>query len=93
MKPDYTAIQQHYKIRENRYKEQIKSLENSLNEKDVIIAELNIELTRSRCECNRLSERLDRLLVYTKNATEENKQFPYKKSMWGRFKLMFHKKS
>ena len=61
MKKDYQTLFQHFEIRENRYKEQIKNLQDTINDKDVTIAELKLEVQKLRGTNNRLSEQIDRM--------------------------------
>lgn len=80
MKKDYQTLFQHFEIRENRYKEQIKNLQDTINDKDVTIAELKLELQKLRGANNRLSEQIDRITKYSDTAVTEGSK--PKKRRW-----------
>lgn len=80
MKKDYQTLFQHFEIRENRYKEQIKKLQDTINDRDVVIAELKLEGQKLRGDINRLTEQINRL---TKYSNIVDKPFPKpKKRFW-----------
>lgn len=71
MKKDYQPLFQHFEIRENRYKEQIKNLQDTINDKDVTIAELKLELQKLRGTNSRLLEQIERMTKYSDTVVTE----------------------
>ena len=64
MKNDYTALHNHYEIREARYKEKIESLQQALAARDLQIKGLNEQLQLSNSVVKRLNEQVNRLVQY-----------------------------
>ena len=64
LKNDYTALHNHYEIREARYREKIESLQQTLNERDNQIKDLREQLQLLNNTVKRLNEQVNRLVQY-----------------------------
>lgn len=64
MKNDYTALHNHYEIREARYREKIESLQQTLDERNTQIKDLQEQLQLLNSTVKRLNEQVNRLVQY-----------------------------
>lgn len=65
MQKDYYELQKVFEIRENRYKEQIASLQSKLNDMDIVVKKQNIEITYLRDRNRYLAELVERINKYS----------------------------
>ena len=83
MKPNFEALHQHYEIRENRYKEQISSLQEVVETQSKQISDLEKQLQLANNTIKRLNEQVSRLTMYGNCDTHSNsnkqikKHFPF----------------
>lgn len=81
MKNDYTALHNHYEIREARYREKIESLQQTLDERNTQIKDLQEQLQLLNSTVKRLNEQVNRLVQYGNCPqdinTKPKKKFPF----------------
>ena len=81
LKNDYTALHNHYEIREARYKEKIESLQQALATRDLQIKDLTEQLQLSNSTVKRLNEQINRMIQYGNCSYDSNnthkKKFPF----------------
>lgn len=65
MQKDYYELQKVFEIKENRYKEQIASLQSKLNDMDIVVKKQNIEITYLRDRNRYLAELVERINKYS----------------------------
>ena len=65
MKKDYYELQKVFEIRENRYKEQIASLQSKLNDMDIVVKKQNIEIKYLQDRNRYLAELVERINKYS----------------------------
>ena len=65
MQKDYYELQKVFEIRENRYKEQIASLQSKLNDMDIVVKKQNIEIKYLQDRNRHLAELVERINRYS----------------------------
>ena len=65
MQKDYYELQKVFEIRENRYKEQITSLQSKLNDMDIVVKKQNIEIKYLKDRNRYLAELVERINKYS----------------------------
>ena len=65
MQKDYYELQKVFEIRENRYKEQIASLQSKLNDMDIVVKKQNIEIKYLQDRNRYLAELVERINRYS----------------------------
>ena len=80
MKADYTALQQHYEIREQRYKDKIDNLQQTIDLLNLRINELEGLVTLQNATIKRLNEQVSRLTNYS-DCEQENIPVKHKRKL------------
>ena len=65
MQKDYYELQKVFEIRENRYKEQITSLQSKLNDMDIVVKKQNIEIKYLKDRNRYLAELVELINKYS----------------------------